>query len=608
MSVLHVAIPITTLSTRLVIRKGQPWSIIEHLVLEAIAQEPRSRVALAQQFNLRPPIIDAALVRLARALWIEMRSAPEGLLWVATPLGRAALIDDDLPSPGRIISRPITLLIDRLAGHLFGPSELTHDRLDRVQEAQDYERLCVLSPRLPEAIYRIDELVSRLRDDEQLLHIDATEERRTEEVAVVRLRSGEVEGLPGDREVPELLEAIRTGVTSVNFGGARHIHRPRAPQVSPPTAPQRHPIRLEPRDLIVGGEAHRRALEEIFAQATSRIILHSTFIGEEVFRGLLPAMRAAVERGVQIDVLWGQDPPVDTDTMDPESGATAIASLNADPQIASLSDRLRLHGASTRSHAKVILADVGRRGEYVALVGSCNWLASNLRSIEVTFRIRTPAVVAEVVRCLSNLLYVSEGVAPELPLALLRIARWLKRHSPPDKANATAHLVVGAQHQSCVLRARDQARRRIFVMSHRLSELITPAILVPLARARARRGLTVTVLYGKVQNQVTAAAAQRVTQQARTDGITLKRIRDPRIHAKVLAWDSDAIVVTSQNWLSADAMEATLATELGVVIEHRGIADQLVGSIRRIVETHRARKVRRTRERTTRNRTGSVRT
>jgi hypothetical protein len=143
-----------------------------------------------------------------------------------------------------------------------------------------------------------------------------------------------------------------------------------------------------------------------------------------------------------------------------------------------------------------------------------------------------------------------------------------------------------------------------------MSELITPAILVPFAQAqaRARRSLRATVLYGRKQDEVTSEAVQRVAQQARSDGITLRRIHDPRIHAKVLAWDSDAIVVTSQNWLSADAMETTLATELGLAIECRGIANRLVDSIRGMVEAPSARKGQRRRRRSIRNRTESVRT
>jgi cardiolipin synthase A/B len=130
-------------------------------------------------------------------------------------------------------------------------------------------------------------------------------------------------------------------------------------------------------------------------------------------------------------------------------------------------------------------------------------------------------------------------------------------------------------------------------MSHRLSELVTPAILAPFARAQARaqRRHTATALYGRLQDEVIPSTVQRIEQQARADGVVLKRIRDPRIHAKVLAWDFDSIVVSSQNWLSADPMEVTLATELGIAVESRGIADQLVGNVQRLVEMRGARKV-----------------
>jgi cardiolipin synthase A/B len=361
MTLLHVAIPITILSTRLIVRKAQPWSVIEHLILESISRAPCSRTALGQQFNLLMPIVDAALVRLARALWIEMRCTSEGLLWTATPHGCAALAEDELPSPGRIISRPATVLIDRLAGHVFNPNELMHDRLERVQQVSEYQPLCVLSALLPPAIFRLDELAARVRDDEQLLNIDSTSEHSSEEVAILRLRSGKVEGFPGDCERPELLEAIRAGVMSTDIGVASHIDKSAQSRVSASSRPVRHPICFEPDDLIVGGTAHRQVLKDVFAQAASRIILHSTFIGEEVFRALLPSMLSAIRRGVQIDVLWGQDPPADPDVVDPRSGASVIALLNADPQIAELRDRLHLHRESTRSHAKVIIADIGRR-------------------------------------------------------------------------------------------------------------------------------------------------------------------------------------------------------------------------------------------------------
>jgi len=41
-------------------------------------------------------------------------------------------------------------------------------------------------------------------------------------------------------------------------------------------------------------------------------------------------------------------------------------------------------------------------------------------------------------------------------------------------------------------------------------------------------------------------------------------VRDPRLHAKLLAWDEDALVVTSQNWMSRDPGFSKYSQQLGV--------------------------------------------
>jgi cardiolipin synthase len=53
--------------------------------------------------------------------------------------------------------------------------------------------------------------------------------------------------------------------------------------------------------------------------------------------------------------------------------------------------------------------------------------------------------------------------------------------------------------------------------------------------------------FGRVNKPVTAADALRKTEQLRNEGVELSPILKPRIHAKVLCWDDDNIVVTSLN-------------------------------------------------------------
>ena len=63
-----------------------------------------------------------------------------------------------------------------------------------------------------------------------------------------------------------------------------------------------------------------------------------------------------------------------------------------------------------------------------------------------------------------------------------------------------------------------------------------------------------------------------ITREAGGSGIRLRPIHEPRLHAKILGWDDDFLVVTSQNWLSADPSESNLRKEIGVFIHATGIA------------------------------------
>jgi cardiolipin synthase len=50
----------------------------------------------------------------------------------------------------------------------------------------------------------------------------------------------------------------------------------------------------------------------------------------------------------------------------------------------------------------------------------------------------------------------------------------------------------------------------------------------------------------------------------------------PRLHAKLLAWDDDALAITSQNWLSADPSDNAPLREIGVFINAPKVADQVI--------------------------------
>lgn len=133
-------------------------------------------------------------------------------------------------------------------------------------------------------------------------------------------------------------------------------------------------------------------------------------------------------------------------------------------------------------------------------------------------------------------------------------------------------LVLGPQHAGFVRLARDTATRRLFVTSHRLGAATGPVVVVPAIEAVRRRGINVDVYYGTPTGHKSGTDAARMTVLAAQDGVVIRPVREPRLHAKILAWDDDFLLVTSQNWLSADPGDASLRREIGIFVNARGAA------------------------------------
>ena len=157
------------------------------------------------------------------------------------------------------------------------------------------------------------------------------------------------------------------------------------------------PALYESDDLIVDGPAHLAALDRAIRNAAERLIIHSTFVTEQRALELLPALLHAAAKGVTIDILWGQD-DVGGATV---SSRAAAEKLQTGVSQAGRDDLITIHPFSTNSHAKIVVADNGKGG-WTALVGSCNWLASDFQSFETSIRLRDPALVGQLIRRLSR--------------------------------------------------------------------------------------------------------------------------------------------------------------------------------------------------------------
>ena len=81
------------------------------------------------------------------------------------------------------------------------------------------------------------------------------------------------------------------------------------------------------------------------------------------------------------------------------------------------------------------------------------------------------------------------------------------------------------------------------------------------------KDIDAAIFYGRPTGPFSGIDGADLTRELAKEGIALKPVHRPRLHAKVLGWDDDALAISSLNWLSADPSDAALYREIGVLIE-----------------------------------------
>jgi hypothetical protein len=334
-------------------------------------------------------------------------------------------------------------------------------------------------------------------------------------------------------------------------------------------------IVFDRRDIVLGGDGHRALIEKTLGQARSWVVIHSTFVSAARFKTLLPALSGAVNQGARIDVLWGQAPGADGSSKTPEEILRCDDLLETDI----LRERIKLHRFSTGSHAKLLFADDGK-GRMIGVVGSCNWLYSDFSSYEISAKFTDPLMVGEIAGQLSTLSMGSSGHWSTLTRDLAGQAANLRRQTQPSGNRLRASLVLGADHGRYMRMARDQAKKRIVVASHRLSEAAETTVLIPARVAAGTGDVDVTLYFGTASGQLDGIDASEIVRNSNSEGIRVRRIFNPRLHAKFLVWDDENAVITSQNWLSADPADSNPLAEIGVFLRGSGVGRDIVDRTR----------------------------
>ena len=573
----RIAVPMWSVALQLHLQKGRQWSAVEHLLLFALCRRGYSAADLAAESLLPRRLVIEVAIRLMRVGWVELVRRDRAMFFRATPAGIRVADNDRLPAVVTPISRWARVAVDQATGVIFRGRDLTLMGASRVREL-DSEGSLVALPKpdaSPAPPVQEDILRALLEEDETYVGCEFSGTRGTTDLyALTEVNGQHIAGIPDsapDAFRQRILDAA-TGICDTQ-GGKRTAGGNTGPGRDRPKVIHTN---FSIRDLIVGGDAHRRAFEGVLREAKSWVVVHSTFIYAQRFRHWLPLLRDAVGRGAKFDILYGASSDEGSQVVSAEV-AECRKTLRHDDV---LERHVRLHPYSTQSHAKLLLADDGHGG-VVGCLGSCNWLSSGFDSLEVSVRCRDPKVVAEIASYLSQLARTPTGYASNLTNDLAGFALNLRRvHGVAEDASkmrTRVTFVTGAQHNAYVRLARDEASDRVVVASHRLSPAGRTSVMVPTAVAADNNGASVNLYYGRLSGGMTVAMVEALAQE--NPSVLLRRVTDARLHAKVLAWDDDDTVVSSLNWLSSDPPDGDATGEIGVHIHRKGVGEAVVSRL-----------------------------
>jgi phosphatidylserine/phosphatidylglycerophosphate/cardiolipin synthase-like enzyme len=581
MSTVQVVFQVLKGTRRFIIEKGRRWSVVEHLLLDAVSRGPATAADLAVASHLPRRVIVEAFIRLMRAGWIEVVVTTKGSVFQITPAGADRVDQEQLPAATVTEPRWRSFAIEPITGTVFRGRELDLVHKNRLPAGTAELPVVHINNAPGYAVDDLSEVFGAIEgEDEFIVGVDRGVEKLAERYAVVAVRDGVIEGLPG-RASPLLRllvgkaagavkeETGRNETAKAAIDGPTVLASASADEVD---APQMMDAAFDSSDVVIDGAEHARAFERMVTGAGERLIIHSTFLSDERAQAVLPLLIKAAERGVRVDILWGQD-DIGTAT---RSSQIVAAKLQAQVVNAGWESSIRVHPFSTNSHAKVVVADTPKGGGWHALVGSCNWLASDFASFEASMRLRDPCLVGTLTRKLGGLAQGRPGVWNDLAVELSVLGRRIMERPSVGGRKVPMRLLYGSEHARLVLEARDKARERLFVLSHRIGLAAHPVALLPALAAVEANGIVASFYYGRTTGPLSGAASADLVREFGKKGLDIVPIHRPRLHAKVMGWDRDALAISSLNWLSADPSEAAPYREIGVLVEAPNVADNFL--------------------------------
>ncbi len=593
----YVIVPFGLGTYRFNLTKARLWGPIEKLLLEYLSNNPSSSDFLAEISSLPRQLIVEMIIPLMQVGWVEIKLIDNSYVFTTTIRGSEVAEYDELPSENIPYSRVRSFLVDPLTNSCY-----RYDKRKKKQAFQLYSRAKIIDatkdirgicselniisnyvttlPEIFETIVNFDEEVSGIADD----YIDTNYSRYIKYALAEIDENGNVTGVPdvSDELMNQILKRdklIRQRASALDTTKSDFLV---GEKITPPI--KQSPIRYVNEDnikVLVGPNSHKEHFEFIINNAKTRILIHSTFINENNIDMIFESLLDAAQRSVQVDILWGQTEPEETNKI--ERYRKVIDKFNMLNSIISqkgLNTQIRFHPSPTQSHAKFLIFDL-MPGVFSATIGSCNWLSSGFNRFEVSACINDTLIVSDLLDIASHLSMLESGLSNNLSRELAVIsARLARANSLEESSLSSKHkrvqLVSAHEHHSIAKYASDTAKNNIFICSHRVSYAGDRPILLPLKTAKKHNcDLKIEIVYGRSSGGMKGGELKTLKEELESLNFDVISADNPQVHAKVISWDQDFIVISSLNWLSASS-RGDIYSELGILINLENVYEKVM--------------------------------
>ncbi|MGJ0524382.1 hypothetical protein ACR42A_12615 [Burkholderia gladioli] len=573
MTRVEIRIPVTEIRVKYRAGKRRPITELDRMVMQSITAGASSVDRLKPIFQLPERLLVECLVDLMDMALLALDTSGSGFR--LTEFGELSLAEDMTSFGERVDDADeTTFLREDLTGRMAPGQIIRYDREKADMRSADVQGS------IPHG--EIEQfLIQKLKKDREHLHsVESVVPIRDGISFKVTVDRNSISGLPSQwSHLKQLIQAeaeVRTGLSYAP---------PEVDRENEQEDPLWTEIGADTFQLLLRASDHEKALAQAIEQARSRLLILSAHVSETVLDQLKEPIKAAIDRGVRIDVLWGL-PSLD-ETGEPHAKATKKWVQEVRKSLSDGNgDNLAVNEEPLNSDAKILIWD-SPDGAFQAIVGSYNWLygqdgpSAGCTGSEVGIRLSAPRLVGNICTTLSGWLDARGQLLDGIALRWRNIGLSLAQTTPPppastDIAALNVRVLYDESHAEVLREGLVNATKRLLVTSHKLNRSATGSPVSGggkldwLAKRNSTPELQFALVTGKSPKRETWTQEDqgRLEQLVKGVGGSLRLAEGT--HARVLVYD-DVAVVSSYNFLSTTHGKR----QVGVMFRGPRVADSL---------------------------------